>query len=353
MPRFLLWMLIALVGCARSGAQPTTAGDTEESATPEEAVEPPQLGEPSAATIGTWTTQAVGRGGVQGLFVVDGSLRILLGQVGGTLRLGRTAQPDSRWTFEPIEDDGPVIFSAMASEGETQMVSIARCDEMATHCELAVGNLGEHFEIAVADCQMASLRHALVVTAGEPAIVHSCGDDFRITVRQGSEWHDRVIDSRPAWVVGAAVDAAGTAYVQGPHSTWIVEPDRIVGGAMPESSNSQAIAACRGRVWAAFEVDTSTEGAIIQAGLWDGTTWALERIPSTVLGVTTIGFDEECRPFVAVANEVFARGVDEWRGGALPSPGIVKGLIAFDGTLYAGLDDGGNTSIAMAPISTE
>jgi len=134
---------------------------------------------------------------------------------------------------------------------------------------------------------------------------------------------------------------------------WVVESERIVGGAMPESSRPNAIAACRGRVWAAFEVDSNTEGAVIQAGPWDGHDWTLERIPSSALGATTIGFDEECRPFVAVANEVFARSADGWRGGALPVPGIVKDLIAHEGNLYAGLDDGGDASVAMAPISTE
>ena len=353
MSRALLCFVLILAACARNADVRTVPEPLHEPAEPHVAVEPASFVEPSGATLGEWTLRPLGRGNVQGMAVVDGDLLFILGTDGGNARIGRHSESEPPWTFEPIDAGATAIGANIATDGTSTFVSVARCDFMAMRCALAVGTLEGSFEVAVDACGMSSLRHALVVTSsGQPALVNSCRGDTRLTVRDGGAWSDRVLHERATWVVDAAVDSSGVVFAMGSWSVWRVDVDGVEGDVMPEGSDPSAIAACRGRVWAAFEVD-GEDGTEVQAGPWDGDDWSLETIPSTVLGTTKIAFDEECRPFVSVANEVFARSGEGFRGGAISTLGNVHALIVHEGELYAGIDDGGDVSVATAAIVPE
>jgi hypothetical protein len=87
--------------------------------------------------------------------------------------------------------------------------------------------------------------------------------------------------------------------------------------------------------------------------------WKLEDVTGEADDEAVLGFDDECRPFVALRDSVWSRGASGWPRSSI-GPGSkrkIKGLVGFQGTLYAAYGERKDgvkwAGVATAPLVAE
>jgi len=357
------FLLFVTVGCGSSRATSDTMarpGPSANANAPAETKGPTEpAGRPTPASIGELTAKTITHPptDLTDMIGTRSGVVMLVSHLGrGTAERGSPGD-DGKWVFEPLGIGSSTLAGNLAAHRDDVYFTRMRVDTTALTFDLDVGLLAEpsRAETVLSGCSIAHGRHALVVTAAGPAIAHSCREGTSVTVRRGGQWREvRVLEKR-VWIVGAAVDRAGAIHVLGSWSGHhVVTGDTVEQAALPDHHHgSQGLAACGGQLWGAFEIDSETGPASMWVGTLSSQGWTLEPVPSHYVGYATFAFDGACRPFVAIADEVFARGAEGWVGRRIPAQASVQGLVVHDSVLYAAYEtygDGVMVGVASAPI---
>jgi len=183
-----------------------------------------------------------------------------------------------------------------------------------------------------------------VDTDDTPAVLHSCQRQLRLERRVHGVWRSLLVHDAGHRIADAASTANGEVFAASSWAMFLLRGDEIHDVLPTEGAKPYAVRTCGDDAFAVFEVDF-----VLHFGRWTGTTWDLEEVPTTVLGVTNLALDEACHPFLSVDGELYSRRAGGWH--REPSTGRISALLARRDVLYVALrNDDDTASILRAPI---
>jgi hypothetical protein len=345
----IVTVAIGLVGCGSSRSPsspaPLPAADAAVAAPP---VLPPL---PPPATIGALSSTRIAGPpvSVEGLVAGERGIEMLINDFGRMdTQLGRLG--DDGWTFSPVTGAGPgTIAGRLAARGDEIALTVLHLTD--ERLEVRSPDPGSDPHVVCDDPGVT--RHGLVLDADGPAIAHTCADELRLTRYAGGVWRDQVLSEKGAFVLDAAIDHLGAIHVMTSYSYVIADGDRVVDGVLPAGmKETEGIGSCGGRVWGAFAIEGDPQSTLM-AGTWNGSAWELEPVSHPYIGPVVFGFDEACRPFLAIHESVYARSANGWVGSYVPDAERVKALAVRDGVLYVAFErvrNGVEVGVATGPV---
>lgn len=364
------WMVAVVLGCGgASGRDGEPAGRIASTGAPATGATLAPV--PSPASIGELSARSITGAPVSlnGLVATRDGLVMLVSDAGRRVdvKLGRASgAAGAPWRFTPVTEPSivgddvvglPAVGGRIAARERDLAVTLKRfeaLDRLDTNLEVRWPDPTVPGHVVCSDASV--VRHGLVITAEGPAVISNCADDLRLASFRDGAWRDVVLADESAWVIDAAVDHLGAIHVLTTKGYLIVDNDQVRSGTLPDRHyESEGIAGCGGRIWAAFAIEGDA-GSKLWVGTWTGARWDLERLPSEYIASVSFGFDESCRPFVASGNDVFARGAQGWVARAVRSDASIKALAVRAGVLHAAYEvvrNGVEVGIATAPVTTE
>ena len=344
-------MAIACVACAGTSARTadtqsgtSAIGGAGTSAAGSAASEPRVAIEPRIAR--TWTAKSLTGApvGLSGLVATPTGPVMLVGDEGGG-DVELVALTAGAWKHDKLASGTTTARGELAAyEGRVGATALD-IDTGSFTADVLYLARGSKPELAKRGCKHDS--HELAMTSQGPVIVATCKDDVIVLDRTGAAWKQRLTwTSKNSLVREVAVDAADRIHVwliqAGEDQHHVIDGSQRTRIALDGKDELRSLAACGGRIFATF---------YDKFGVLRGTRWELE--PIETHGV--LGFDEACRPFIASGDRVLSRNGAAWIESALPREvdGNIKGLVGFDGTLYAAYEavrNGVSVGIATAPL---
>jgi hypothetical protein len=204
------------------------------------------------------------------------------------------------------------------------------------------------------DCELGD-NHAVAIDSKGILIAGICGD--RMYVRdQASGWKERIgWDSPKTRFEKAVVDARERVHIfvitAGKEHHFVVDGTKRTELPLPPDTKFWDVKSCDGEVYVTFEPKEA-----LALGRLRNDKWSLDVVTREVTDVPYVGFDDECRPFVATGFVVWSRGAKAWVRSQIPSSGRIKTLVGRAGKLhvaYEEMHNGVTTSIATAPLIAE
>jgi hypothetical protein len=305
---------------------------------------------------GTWTTEVV----TGKPFIAKGAVRtpngvaIYAGDIGGgQIYVVRDEGPS--WKLQELNREPLIAVGHIASRDARLATTALRLD-MSDGIKIDVLLLTPKPETVLKDCGLGD-NHAVVIDSKRIVVVADCRDRMFVVEGNGGAWAERMSWTSPKTrFENAAVDADDRLHLQlitagVPHHI-VIDGKTRNEAAVPPKLGQWDLRACDGQIYGTFE---NRDDGWIAFGTFRDQRWTLEEIERGTVGVARIGFDEECRPFVSLGEEVWSRGAKGWVRSALAPDQHIRALIGRNGKLHAAYEQGtvSVVGIATAPLIAE
>lgn len=283
-----------------------------------------------------WTVDGAAFGKHRGHIAVSATgVELLLSDGNGLDRETRGLADGSPWRSKYVDCHSSIgMFGGEFVEtarGPAIITASGRSNDRAEVVLIVGGNCEEERANV---CRAHNIDVTVVSGASKPTAIFNCDDDRLIAERGDAGW--RTVATIPRALGRAAVEADGTIVVVGTDG----DPGRwwtVTGGAVTEQPAKSGqwvdVRACGGKVYGLFfHTDTST----LDFGPRTNGAWAFQRAlgwnaEDTFPGAE-LGFDDACRPILAVKSTV-RQNPPAWT--ALPSPGgPIDDMAVHDGKLW-------------------
>lgn len=346
----VLAALVAACGdrAAARAAAPVDVAPRPAAVTAIAPVEPPPPRVP-----GAWAARRVTAApwGVGGLVVAGDGPILLAGDIGGGgLALYRLAGDE--WRAEPIPGGAGSIPGAIGARGDALALTAIRVEMSPLTMTFEYrDSAAAAVETIASGCELP--WHRLVVDRDRPLVLVHCGDDVHLYERVDGRWRVRatIPDVGP---FDAAVDADGRVHLASNDRHWIVTGRDVAAQDVPEGIvGFGRLAACGGVVHASLE-QRDAAGAALELGVWRDGGWQRDVVVPDLAGAFGLGFDQRCRPFPFLGDEVYAHDGARWVRSTIGGGREIKAIAGHGETLYAAYEeirDGVHVGIAIAPLA--